>query len=264
MDDLLRLLLTNAGSAFLIALLAWVASRTTRRQAVVHGLWLLALVRLVTPPIAPVPLVPAWPGLALVSPASTPTVVSIPPGAPEGILDQPRRRRGSPRRGPRLPSSNPPPTSRSVLSPHRPAGPILPPRSPSTAAGLARGRVAVARGRRPRDHAAHGLAVQRGSPACSPARSPRPTRSRSARPPSPPGWGCAASRRSSWCRPASRRCSGRIAPGRACCCPRAFSPTCTPTSSTRSSRTSSPTSAAATTGCASSRSPPPPSSGGTR
>ena len=43
MDDLLRLLLTNAGSAVLIALVAWVASRTTRRQAVVHGLWLLAL-----------------------------------------------------------------------------------------------------------------------------------------------------------------------------------------------------------------------------
>ena len=59
MDDLLRLLLTNAGAAFLIALLAWAASLTVRRPAVVHGLWLLALVRLVTPPIAPVPLVPA-------------------------------------------------------------------------------------------------------------------------------------------------------------------------------------------------------------
>ncbi len=65
MDDPIRLLLTNAGAAGLIALLAWAASRTVRRQAVVHGLWLLALVKLVTPPIAPLPLVPAWPGLAL-------------------------------------------------------------------------------------------------------------------------------------------------------------------------------------------------------
>ena len=79
MDDPIRLLLTNAAAAGLIALLAWAASRTVRRQAVVHGLWLLALVKLVTPPIAPLPLVPAWPGLALTSSPTTPTVVSIPP-----------------------------------------------------------------------------------------------------------------------------------------------------------------------------------------
>jgi len=77
MDDPIRLLLTNAAAAGFIALLAWAASLTIRRQAVVHGLWLLALVKLVTPPIAPLPLVPAWAGFAL-TPA-TPTVVSIPP-----------------------------------------------------------------------------------------------------------------------------------------------------------------------------------------
>ena len=44
MDDPVRLLLTNAAAAGLIALVAWAASRTIRRQAVVHGLWLLALV----------------------------------------------------------------------------------------------------------------------------------------------------------------------------------------------------------------------------
>jgi beta-lactamase regulating signal transducer with metallopeptidase domain len=79
MDDPIRLLLTNAAAAGLIALVAWAASRTVRRQAVVHGLWLLALARLVMPPIAPLPLVPAWPGLALGSRLTSPIVVPIPP-----------------------------------------------------------------------------------------------------------------------------------------------------------------------------------------
>ena len=166
MDDLLRLLLTNAGSAFLIALLAWAASLTIRRQAVVHGLWLLALVRLVTPPIAPVPLVPDWPGLARVSPASTPTVVSMPPGAPGETLDRPAAVATRPR------CAFPPP-SRSALSPHRRRA-----RSPAPTAFhravLAGRRVAVARGRRPRHHAAHGLAVRAVRP---PARL-RPARAR--------------------------------------------------------------------------------------
>jgi Zn-dependent protease with chaperone function len=81
MDDPLRLLLTNAGAAGLIALLAWAAARTVRRQAVVHGLWLLALVKLVTPPIAPLPLVPAWPGFLLATAPPAPTVVAMPPAA---------------------------------------------------------------------------------------------------------------------------------------------------------------------------------------
>jgi beta-lactamase regulating signal transducer with metallopeptidase domain len=58
-DALLRLVLTNAVLAGLLALAAWVASRFVRRQAVVHGLWLLALVKLVTPPLVGVPLLPA-------------------------------------------------------------------------------------------------------------------------------------------------------------------------------------------------------------
>lgn len=59
MDALLGLVLTNAALAGLLALAAWVASRFVRRQAVVHGLWLLALVKLVTPPLVGVPLLPA-------------------------------------------------------------------------------------------------------------------------------------------------------------------------------------------------------------
>jgi beta-lactamase regulating signal transducer with metallopeptidase domain len=78
MGDPVRLLLTNAGAAGLIALLAWAASRVVRRHAVVHGLWLLALVKLVTPPIAPLPLLPAWASLHLNLERPSPTVVVIP------------------------------------------------------------------------------------------------------------------------------------------------------------------------------------------
>jgi len=78
MGDPVRLLLTNAAAAGLIALLAWAASLVVRRHAVVHGLWLLALVKLVTPPIAPLPLLPAWADLHLALERPSPTVVVIP------------------------------------------------------------------------------------------------------------------------------------------------------------------------------------------
>ena len=81
MDAPLRLLLTNAAAAGTIALVAWVASRVTKRQAVVHGLWLLALARLVTPPIAPLPVLPTGPLPALSFAAPTPTVALMPPPA---------------------------------------------------------------------------------------------------------------------------------------------------------------------------------------
>jgi len=59
MEEALRLLLTNAVLAGVLALAAWVVSRFTRRQAVVHGLFLLALLKLVTPPLVELPLLPA-------------------------------------------------------------------------------------------------------------------------------------------------------------------------------------------------------------
>jgi bla regulator protein BlaR1 len=77
MGDPALLLLTNAGAAGLIALLAWAASRVLRRPAVVHGLWLLALVRLLAPPIAPLPLLPAWAALSRVPQRPSPTVVVV-------------------------------------------------------------------------------------------------------------------------------------------------------------------------------------------
>ena len=58
MDALFRLVLTNAALSGLLALSAWAASRLVRRQAVVHTLWLLALVKLVTPPLVALPVLP--------------------------------------------------------------------------------------------------------------------------------------------------------------------------------------------------------------
>jgi hypothetical protein len=76
-SEVLRLILANALTAGLLALAAWVASRRVRRQSLVHGLWLLALVKLVTPPVLPLPLLPEWtmPSLGL---AEGPAVVVIP------------------------------------------------------------------------------------------------------------------------------------------------------------------------------------------
>ena len=55
MSELLRLILANALAAGLLALAAWAVSRRLRRQTLVHGLWVLALVKLVTPPDRPPP-----------------------------------------------------------------------------------------------------------------------------------------------------------------------------------------------------------------
>src|SRR5512143_34414 len=78
MADPVRLLLTNAAAGGLIALVAWAASRVLRRHAVVHALWLLALLKLVSPPIAPVPLLPSWTGEPLLFAPRAPTVAVIP------------------------------------------------------------------------------------------------------------------------------------------------------------------------------------------
>lgn len=130
MDDPLRLLLTNAAAAGFIALLARAASLTIRRQAVVHGLWLLALVKLVTPPIAPLPLVPAWAGFAL-TPA-TPTVVSIPPGTGAWRLEEPASR--APLRVGRRAASpvTSPPIADGGIAPAR----VTPAPAPATTSGL--------------------------------------------------------------------------------------------------------------------------------
>jgi beta-lactamase regulating signal transducer with metallopeptidase domain len=78
MADPARLLLTNAAAAGLIALFAWGASRVLRRHAVVHALWLLALLKLVSPPVAPLRVLPSWTGEPLAFAPRTPTVAVIP------------------------------------------------------------------------------------------------------------------------------------------------------------------------------------------
>jgi beta-lactamase regulating signal transducer with metallopeptidase domain len=79
MSELLRLILSNALAAGLLALAAWAVSRRVRRQSLVHGLWVLALIKLVTPPIVPLPLLPGWtlPSLGL---PDGPAVVVVEPG----------------------------------------------------------------------------------------------------------------------------------------------------------------------------------------
>src|SRR5438132_2995126 len=58
MSPLLHVGLANAAGAALLALVAVVVSRYCRRPALAHSLWLLALLKLVTPPLFPVNL--AW------------------------------------------------------------------------------------------------------------------------------------------------------------------------------------------------------------
>lgn len=53
MPTLLETVVSNSLAATLLAVLAWAASRW-RRPALAHGLWLLVLIKLVTPPLIPV------------------------------------------------------------------------------------------------------------------------------------------------------------------------------------------------------------------
>ena len=77
MDALLRLLLTNAAAAGLLAVLAFAVSRVVRRPALAHGLWLVALLKLVTPPVVPLPLLPAWRSVPALTAPAPPLVVPM-------------------------------------------------------------------------------------------------------------------------------------------------------------------------------------------
>ncbi|MBM4068605.1 MAG: M56 family metallopeptidase [Planctomycetes bacterium] len=56
MTDLLEIALSNAAMATALAVLAAVVCRVYRRSAFAHGVWLVVLVKLVTPPLVTVPL----------------------------------------------------------------------------------------------------------------------------------------------------------------------------------------------------------------
>jgi beta-lactamase regulating signal transducer with metallopeptidase domain len=58
-NDLLSIVLSNAVAAAVLALLAAITGTVCRRPALVHGLWLLVLLKLVTPPLVRIPV--AWP-----------------------------------------------------------------------------------------------------------------------------------------------------------------------------------------------------------
>src|SRR5262245_52342308 len=59
MESVLSVALSNAIAASLLAVLACLAGRLLRRPAVTHGLWLLVLLKLLTPPLFRVPV--SWP-----------------------------------------------------------------------------------------------------------------------------------------------------------------------------------------------------------
>jgi beta-lactamase regulating signal transducer with metallopeptidase domain len=77
-EVLLRLALTNAGLAALLAVPAALASVCLRgRPALAHGLWLLVLLKLVTPPLVRVPM--GWPAQ---EPDLAPVITEAPPPEP--------------------------------------------------------------------------------------------------------------------------------------------------------------------------------------
>src|SRR5262245_8205801 len=79
MPSLLEIGLANAVCAGLLALLALAAGRVCRRPAVMHGLWLLVLVKLVTPPLFSLPLRVLPPEAPPEATAAPPVVASKPP-----------------------------------------------------------------------------------------------------------------------------------------------------------------------------------------
>src|SRR4051812_38404526 len=60
MDTLLHAGLSNALMAAVLALPAAAVARLGRRPALAHALWLLVLLKLLTPPLIPIPVF--WPG----------------------------------------------------------------------------------------------------------------------------------------------------------------------------------------------------------
>jgi bla regulator protein BlaR1 len=64
MHPILHVAVANTCVAAILALIAWIAGKAFRRPALTHGLWLLVLVKLVTPPIWSIPLKLAKPAVA--------------------------------------------------------------------------------------------------------------------------------------------------------------------------------------------------------
>src|SRR5262245_3529771 len=56
MESLVHAMLGNALAATALAIIVAVASRALRRPALIHGLWLVVMIKLITPPVVPVSL----------------------------------------------------------------------------------------------------------------------------------------------------------------------------------------------------------------
>ena len=82
METLLHIGLSNTLVAIGLAVLAAVVGAVTRRPALAHGLWLLVLLKLVTPPFVHLPILPTAP---LPSQPAPPTVAEGPTAVEEAI-----------------------------------------------------------------------------------------------------------------------------------------------------------------------------------
>jgi beta-lactamase regulating signal transducer with metallopeptidase domain len=81
-ETLLHIGLSNMVVATVLALVAATISCICRRPALAHGLWLLVLLKLVTPPLAPLPI--AW------RPAPEPVMAEPTPPSREAVVDEPQ------------------------------------------------------------------------------------------------------------------------------------------------------------------------------
>ena len=54
MEPLVHAMLSNALAATVLAVLVAILGRACRRPALIHGLWLVVMLKLVTPPVVPV------------------------------------------------------------------------------------------------------------------------------------------------------------------------------------------------------------------
>jgi beta-lactamase regulating signal transducer with metallopeptidase domain len=87
-DDLLSTAVSNAVAATVLALMAVIVGAVYRRPALVHGLWLLVLLKLVTPPLLLIPV--AWPTAAELPSPEIASVREEPTVAPPPVAEEPR------------------------------------------------------------------------------------------------------------------------------------------------------------------------------
>ena len=86
MDDLLSIAVSNAVAATVLALAAIAVGAVYRRPALVHGLWLLVLLKLVTPPLLFLPV--SWPAVTESPPQEIASVREEPTLTPTTAVEE--------------------------------------------------------------------------------------------------------------------------------------------------------------------------------